>query len=199
RRRERRDVDVPPPAGKRRRARLSARRRNGRARRKEIERARRGDVQRVRIFLHEARRHEAHAAIEGIAGDEAREPAGGARRSESERRQHDRRREADLQRSDVALVPLVRHRAGRARVRRGVQSEGFETRARRWKEIRRAGVKIRLATAADIPRIEAIMRESMKALGAAFYDERQTASAVEHIAIPDPMLIDDATYFVVED
>ena len=60
-------------------------------------------------------------------------------------------------------------------------------------------MKIRLATAADIPRIEAIMRESMKALGAAFYDERQTASAVEHIAIPDPMLIDDATYFVIED
>ena len=43
------------------------------------------------------------------------------------------------------------------------------------------------------------MRESMAALGASFYDERQVHSAVEHIAVVDPQLIDDGTYFVVDD
>jgi predicted N-acetyltransferase YhbS len=60
-------------------------------------------------------------------------------------------------------------------------------------------VKIRLATPSDIPAIAAIMRDSMRVLGANFYDERQTASSVEHIAIADPQLIDDETYFVIED
>jgi GNAT superfamily N-acetyltransferase len=60
-------------------------------------------------------------------------------------------------------------------------------------------VKIRAAAAADIPRISAVMRESMASLGARFYDERQTRSAVEHIAIVDPQLIDDGTYYVVEE
>jgi GNAT superfamily N-acetyltransferase len=60
-------------------------------------------------------------------------------------------------------------------------------------------VKIRLAAAADIERIAAIMRESMAGLGTAFYDETQTRSAVQHIAVVDPQLIDDGTYFAVED
>jgi len=60
-------------------------------------------------------------------------------------------------------------------------------------------VKIRLAAAADIQCIAAVMRESMAGLGTAFYDERQTRSAVQYIAVIDPQLIDDGTYFVVED
>jgi GNAT superfamily N-acetyltransferase len=60
-------------------------------------------------------------------------------------------------------------------------------------------VKIRKAVAADTARISEIMRESMAALGTRYYDERQIRSAVEHIAVVDPMLIDDGTYFVVED
>jgi len=60
-------------------------------------------------------------------------------------------------------------------------------------------VKIRIAITADIPRISEVMRESMAALGARYYDERQTESAVRYIAIVDPQLIDDQTYFVVED
>ena len=43
------------------------------------------------------------------------------------------------------------------------------------------------------------MRESMAALGARFYDAQQTKSAVEHIAVADPQLVDDGTYFVVEE
>jgi N-acetylglutamate synthase-like GNAT family acetyltransferase len=57
---------------------------------------------------------------------------------------------------------------------------------------------LRLATAADAPAIEALMKESARALFPRFYDERQTASGVEHVAVLDPMLIDDGTFFVAE-
>ncbi len=43
------------------------------------------------------------------------------------------------------------------------------------------------------------MRASLAALSAGFYDEQQTASAVRYIAVPDRQLIDDGTYFVIED
>jgi len=58
---------------------------------------------------------------------------------------------------------------------------------------------IRRALRADIPEIERVMRASMDALGKAFYDEHQVASAVQYIAIPDPQLVDDGTYFVIEE
>jgi GNAT superfamily N-acetyltransferase len=58
---------------------------------------------------------------------------------------------------------------------------------------------IRRATPADLPAIEAVMRASLAALSAGFYDEQQTASAVRYIAVPDGQLIDDGTYFVVEE
>ena len=58
-------------------------------------------------------------------------------------------------------------------------------------------MRIRKATAGDIPRIEEVMRESTSTLGARYYDERQTASATEQITVPDRQLIDDETYFVV--
>lgn len=58
---------------------------------------------------------------------------------------------------------------------------------------------LRIATAADLPEIERIMRASMHALGAQFYDAQQTASAVRYIAVADPQLVADGTYFVVED
>jgi GNAT superfamily N-acetyltransferase len=60
-------------------------------------------------------------------------------------------------------------------------------------------MKIRTAIPADLPAIEAVMRASMAALGANFYDERQTASAVRYIAVADPQIVADGTYFVVED
>ena len=58
---------------------------------------------------------------------------------------------------------------------------------------------IRPATPADLPAIEAVMRTSMAALGATFYDQHQTASAVRYIAVADPQLVADGTYFVIED
>jgi GNAT superfamily N-acetyltransferase len=56
----------------------------------------------------------------------------------------------------------------------------------------------RIATHADAPAIDALMKASTRAIFPAFYDERQTASAVLHIAHVDPMLLEDGTYFVAE-
>ncbi len=58
---------------------------------------------------------------------------------------------------------------------------------------------IRLATRADLDQIERVMRASMAALSAGFYDEQPAASAVRYIAVPDDQLIDDGTYYVVEE
>jgi GNAT superfamily N-acetyltransferase len=58
---------------------------------------------------------------------------------------------------------------------------------------------IRKAVPADVPEIERVMRASMAALGARFYDLDQVASAVRFIAVIDRQLIDDGTYFVAEE
>ncbi|RSM53591.1 GNAT family N-acetyltransferase [Amycolatopsis sp. WAC 01376] len=56
----------------------------------------------------------------------------------------------------------------------------------------------RAATLADAPAIAALMRASVLELFPRFYDERQTASAAEHVARLDPRLLEDGTYFVHE-
>ena len=56
----------------------------------------------------------------------------------------------------------------------------------------------RLARPEDAEAIQALMRASTRKLFPHFYDERQTASAVEHIAHLDEQLIEDGTYFVHE-
>lgn len=58
---------------------------------------------------------------------------------------------------------------------------------------------LRLATIADEAAIEALMKASTRDLFPNFYDARQTESSVRHIAVADRMLIEDGTYFVVED
>jgi GNAT superfamily N-acetyltransferase len=55
---------------------------------------------------------------------------------------------------------------------------------------------LRVATEADLDAIAAVMRASTLELFPRFYDERQTASAVVHIAHVDPALVADGTYFV---
>jgi GNAT superfamily N-acetyltransferase len=59
-------------------------------------------------------------------------------------------------------------------------------------------VALRVATPADAERIEALMLASGAALFPAFYDARQVASAVEYVCRPDPDLLADGTYFVLE-
>jgi GNAT superfamily N-acetyltransferase len=58
--------------------------------------------------------------------------------------------------------------------------------------------RLRIATPEDAQRVEALMKESTAALFPAFYDAAQTASAIEHVADVDPMLLEDGTYFVIE-
>jgi GNAT superfamily N-acetyltransferase len=58
--------------------------------------------------------------------------------------------------------------------------------------------RLRLATAADMPAIDSLMKASVAALFPHFYDARQTASSLVHIAHVDPMIVEDGTYFVIE-
>jgi GNAT superfamily N-acetyltransferase len=46
--------------------------------------------------------------------------------------------------------------------------------------------------------LEALMKASTRELFPHFYDDAQTASAVEYIAVVDRQLIEDGTYFAVE-
>jgi len=62
----------------------------------------------------------------------------------------------------------------------------------------RAEPVLRVATAEDASRVEALMKESAAALFPRYYDERQSASAVRYVAQVDPMLLSDGTYFVLE-
>lgn len=55
---------------------------------------------------------------------------------------------------------------------------------------------LRPARPADLPAIEELMGESVRAHFPAHYDAHQTASAARYIARPDPVLVDDGTYYV---
>jgi GNAT superfamily N-acetyltransferase len=57
---------------------------------------------------------------------------------------------------------------------------------------------LRVATLDDAAPIEALMKESAAAIFPRWYDERAAASAVEHVAVVDRMLLEDGTYFVLE-
>lgn len=58
---------------------------------------------------------------------------------------------------------------------------------------------IRVAVPADLAEIERVMRVSMGALSLGFYDAAQAESAVRYISVPDRQLVDDGTYYVVEE
>jgi GNAT superfamily N-acetyltransferase len=58
--------------------------------------------------------------------------------------------------------------------------------------------ELRVATPADEATVEAVMKESAAAHFPQFYDERQAASGVRHIAYVDPLLLEDGTYFILE-
>jgi len=60
-------------------------------------------------------------------------------------------------------------------------------------------VSLRLATATEAEPINALMRASVLALFPRCYDETQTASAARYIARVDLALVEDGTYFVVEE
>ena len=57
---------------------------------------------------------------------------------------------------------------------------------------------LRVATLADAPAIDALMKVSTAAIFPAYYDATQTASSVRHIARVDLDLLVDGTYFAIE-
>ena len=58
---------------------------------------------------------------------------------------------------------------------------------------------LRGATLADRDAMERVMKASAAELGAAFYDARQNAGFVTYVAVVDPQLVQDGTYFAVEE
>ena len=70
----------------------------------------------------------------------------------------------------------------------------------RAKEVRMewAEPELRVAAPDDAARVEALMKESVAEIFPRYYDERQVASSVRHVAEVDPMLLADGTYFVLE-
>jgi GNAT superfamily N-acetyltransferase len=58
---------------------------------------------------------------------------------------------------------------------------------------------LRVATLADAPRIDDLMKASAAAIFPAFYDATQTASAIKYVSQVDPDLLADGTYFVIDD
>jgi GNAT superfamily N-acetyltransferase len=58
---------------------------------------------------------------------------------------------------------------------------------------------IRAALAADVGVLEALIRDSVLGLSGGDYSPEQLASALRHVFGIDTQLIDDGTYFVVED
>jgi len=58
---------------------------------------------------------------------------------------------------------------------------------------------LRLATRADIPALAALMRDSVRALSVGYYDAPVVDAALTHILGVDTQLIDDGTYFVIEE
>src|SRR6185436_9356670 len=59
-------------------------------------------------------------------------------------------------------------------------------------------LKLRLATMADIPALEKLIRESVETLSSEFYTTDQIESALSHIFGVDTQLIADGTYFIAE-
>jgi len=58
---------------------------------------------------------------------------------------------------------------------------------------------LRIATRDDADAIEALMQDSIRSIFPAWYDQRQTASALVHVGHLDRMLVDDGTYYVIEE
>jgi GNAT superfamily N-acetyltransferase len=57
---------------------------------------------------------------------------------------------------------------------------------------------LRVATPADAPAIDVLMKASTAAIFPAYYDAEQTASSMRYVAQPDPTLLEDGTYYVLE-
>jgi GNAT superfamily N-acetyltransferase len=59
-------------------------------------------------------------------------------------------------------------------------------------------MKLRLATAADLPRLRELIPASVRGLAPGYYTPQQIESSIVHMFGPDSQLIADGTYFAVE-
>ena len=60
-------------------------------------------------------------------------------------------------------------------------------------------MRIRLATAEDLPALRALIPLSARALSRGYYTEEQTEGAIRYVFGPDSRLIADGTYFAAEE
>lgn len=58
---------------------------------------------------------------------------------------------------------------------------------------------IRKATISDLVNIENVMKLSMSSLGQGYYSDEQIQSSCKYVCVPDQQIIEDETFFVVED
>jgi GNAT superfamily N-acetyltransferase len=61
------------------------------------------------------------------------------------------------------------------------------------------GPVLRVATLDDASTIDALMKASIAGLFPAFHDDAQVRSSIKYIGAVDRMLLEDGTYFVIED
>ena len=59
-------------------------------------------------------------------------------------------------------------------------------------------IKLRLATAHDLPALKRLITQSVRRLSAGYYTSQQIESALIHVFGVDTQLIEDGTYFVAE-
>ena len=57
---------------------------------------------------------------------------------------------------------------------------------------------LRVARPTDIPKLAILMAESMRGLGSDFYSPEQLEWAATYLTVPDPIIIGDQTYAVIE-
>ena len=57
---------------------------------------------------------------------------------------------------------------------------------------------LRVATVDDLAAMEILMKDSIRDLFPAVYTDEQTRSSAEFIGVPDRMLVEDGTFFVIE-
>jgi GNAT superfamily N-acetyltransferase len=86
----------------------------------------------------------------------------------------------------------------RSDARLPTRAQGDTRRARAFRTIGRVD-GIRLATREDAGAIEALMRASIHDIFPAFYAPAQVASSIEYVGRVDRQLIDDGTYFVIDE
>ena len=71
-------------------------------------------------------------------------------------------------------------------------------RAPRLRDVAMHEPKLRVATVDDLAAMEILMKDSIRDLFPAVYTAEQTRSSAEFIGVPDRMLVEDGTFFVIE-